>query len=74
MGTRLARCDNGDSLGDYVGKQNERRQKMLDVKARVAVGMVSEGRAALCEVVLRGRHATDELGEEGSTRALGFLR
>jgi hypothetical protein len=53
VGTRRGRCDNGDSLGDYVGKANEWRQKMLDVKARVVVGMAWEGRAAVCEVVLR---------------------
>jgi hypothetical protein len=51
-----------------LAKANGRRQKMLDVKARVVVGMVWEGRAAVCEVVLR-REACNRRARGGRKHA-----
>lgn len=40
VGTGPASGDNGNSWAEYVGQANERRQKMLDSKAKVVVGIV----------------------------------
>jgi hypothetical protein len=56
-----------------LAKANERRQKMLDVKARVVVVMVTD-RQTVDDLYHARRHAAREArGREGSRRALGFL-
>lgn len=48
--TRIAGCDNGNSLVTMLAKANEWCQKMLDVKvkARVVVGIVLEKLRVVC--------------------------
>jgi hypothetical protein len=56
-----------------LAKANERRRKMLDVKARVVVGMLPERRNVVRTCTTPGGMQREELGEGRKRRALGLL-